>query len=169
MSGIEIVEVDWALGKHAEAVVSLVDHYSRDPIGGGRPLPQAVREALAPGLRDHPTSLVFLAFLGAKPVGLAVCFRGFNTFSARPIVNVHDLIVTRPARGQGIGRALMQRVESVARRAGCTAVTLEVRGDNPVAQRLYRSLGFEGGVFDPPQAEYAFWRKDLTGPGKEEC
>lgn len=158
---LEILAADLDREDHAQAVIALVDHYSRDPMGDGRPLPAGVRRGLVPGLRAHPTTRCFLARRGGEALGLAVCFLGFNTFSARRLLNVHDLIVAPAARGRGIGRRLMEHVESAARQLGCAALTLEVRGDNLRAQGLYRSLGFQGGAFEPPVPHYAFWRKEL--------
>lgn len=65
---------------HQSAVLTLIDAYSRDPMGDGRPLTTGVRERLIPGLRQHPTTLIVLAFDGELPVGVAVCFLGFSTF-----------------------------------------------------------------------------------------
>jgi len=43
-----------------------------------------------------------------------VCFRGFSTFAAAPLINVHDLAVVPGFRGQGIGRRLLEAVEMYA-------------------------------------------------------
>ena len=52
----------------------------------------------------------------------------------------------RAARGAGGGArtALMGQMIAEARRRGVREVFLEVRADNPAAQSLYESLGFEG-------------------------
>ncbi len=164
MADLDLVAANLDRREHAEAVVSLVNEYSLDPMGDGRPLPDSVRARLVPGLRSHPTTLVLLAFEGGAACGAAICFRGFNTFAARPVVNVHDLIVAPASRGRGVARALMARVEQEARGLGCSALTLEVRGDNHRALRLYAQLGFRGGRFDPPSSAYAFWTKPLDDP-----
>lgn len=136
------------------AIVAMIDAYSRDPMGADGPLPDAIRERLIPGLREHPTTLVFLAFEphGADgshegpPIGAAVCFLGFSTFAARQLINVHDLSVVPEARGRGVGRRLLGAVEAEGRRRGCCKLTLEVLENNR-ARRLYEACGFE-------QAEY---------------
>jgi [ribosomal protein S18]-alanine N-acetyltransferase len=46
-------------------------------------------------------------------------------------------------RGQGLGRHLMRRLLDIARWNGAERVFLEVRPSNPVAQTLYRSMGFQ--------------------------
>ncbi|HJY54060.1 MAG TPA: hypothetical protein VKD89_08555, partial [Candidatus Udaeobacter sp.] len=86
---IQIVEADLNLPEHREAVLALVDAYSRDAMGNAKPLDPDVRARLIPGLQRHPTTLIFLAFEGKQPVGVAVCFIGFSTFAAKPLINIH--------------------------------------------------------------------------------
>ena len=50
MQGIAIVEADLGNPQHQDAIVHLVDAYARDPMGGGKALPEEVRTALIPGL-----------------------------------------------------------------------------------------------------------------------
>ncbi len=139
---VEIVEANLSDPHHAQSVLAMLDSYARDAMGIGRPLNAEPRERLLAGLNDHPTSLVFLAFDGERPVGIAVCFVGFSTFNAKPLINVHDLAVQQETRGQGIGRRLLEVVQSKAEQLGCCKVTLEVREDNHPALGLYRSQGF---------------------------
>jgi ribosomal protein S18 acetylase RimI-like enzyme len=86
-----------------------------------------------------------LAWLAGRAVGVAVCFTGFSTFTAKPLVNIHDLAVTSGCQGRGVGRRLLEAVEAKALSFGCGKLTLEVREDNTGAQRLYRRLGFGNG------------------------
>ena len=88
---VTIREADFANAGDCAGIVDVLNSYASDQIGGGQPLSAGVRERLAPGLRDHPTTLVLLAFVGSRPVGVAVCFFGFSTFQARPLLNIHDL------------------------------------------------------------------------------
>ena len=55
---------------------------------------------------------------------------------------VEHLLVDPPARGTGVGRALMQRAEQAARRLGRSLLTLETRADD-LAERLCRDLGWQ--------------------------
>ena len=87
---IRIIEADLNVSEHQEAVLAMVDAYSRDPMGNGKPLDPDVRARLIPGLRKHPTTLVFLAFAEARPVGAAVCFLGFSTFALEATEKLHD-------------------------------------------------------------------------------
>jgi GNAT superfamily N-acetyltransferase len=114
-------------------------------MGGRQGLSERVREDLIPGLRGHPASIVWLAYDGGRPVGIAVCFAGFSTFTARPVVNIHDLAVTPDAQRQGVGSRLLEAVQSKARQLNCSKITLEVYEDNLPARQLYRSAGFGSG------------------------
>ena len=140
---IVILEADLGRPMHQDAIVHLVNAYARDPMGGGRDLPEAVRTALIPRLQQHPTTVVFLAWYRDIPVGIAICFVGFSTFMARPHLNIHDLAVIPAYRRQGVGRLLLERVAAKGQELGCCKLTLEVRADNHSAQRLYEAVGFD--------------------------
>jgi ribosomal protein S18 acetylase RimI-like enzyme len=139
---IRIVEADLTLPEHREGVLALVDAYSMDAMGSGKPLDRDVRARLIPGLQRHPTTLTFLAFEGEQPVGVAVCFIGFSTFAAEPLVNIHDCIVLPAFRGKSVGRRLLEAVEGKARELGCCKLTLEVMDNNDRALRAYKAVGF---------------------------
>jgi len=142
MLEIEIVEADLNRTEHQQAVVELVDAYAKDPMGNGKPLSVEVRSTLIPGLQQHPTTVIFLAFQAGKAIGIAVCFRGFSTFAARPLINIHDLAVLPAHRRQGAGRRLLEEVERKARNTGCCKLTLEVQENNHRARQVYEALGF---------------------------
>lgn len=55
---------------------------------------------------------------------------------------VQTMAVTASARGQGHGATLLRCLLEAAVRRGATAVLLEVRTDNAVAQGLYARAGF---------------------------
>lgn len=140
---ITVTEANLAEPRHQAAIVTLLDAYARDPMGGGQGLSPEVRAALIPGLQRHPTTVIMLAWQHEMPIGIAVCFVGFSTFLARPLLNVHDLAVLPAYRGQGVGRRLLECVTARGYELGCCKLTLEVRADNHTAQRLYASTGFE--------------------------
>jgi ribosomal protein S18 acetylase RimI-like enzyme len=139
----EIFEADFADAAHCAAIVAVLDSYASDPLGGGKPLAADVRQRLVPALGAHPTALVLLAFTGQRPVGIAVCFFGFSTFQAHPLLNIHDLAVVPEHRGRGIGLALLAAAEERARARQCCKLTLEVQDENARARALYTSFGFE--------------------------
>lgn len=158
---IEVIEADLGRPDHQRAVLDLLSGYARDPMELGRDLPEEVRRNLVPALRRHPTTMIFLACRDATPVGIAVCFLGFSTFKARPLINVHDLAVDGRHRNQGVGRRLLERVEAKARELRCCKLTLEVQENNRPAQALYRSLGFGSLPQQPGAGDVFFWAKPL--------
>jgi ribosomal protein S18 acetylase RimI-like enzyme len=161
MGGIEVVEADLSGAEHQAATLELLDAYARDPMGNGAPLAADVRLRLIPGLREHPTTLVFLAYGGGDAAGLAVCFRGFSTFAARPLINIHDLVVLANHRGQGIGGRLLEAVARKGRASGCCKLTLEVQENNHLARRLYEAAGFSQVVYQPDAGGALFLSKAL--------
>lgn len=142
------------------ATLALLDMYCRDEFGDSAPLSDDARQNLIPGLRAHGGAKVFLAFAEGKAVGLAICFVGFSSFRARPLINIHDIAVSPNERGKGIGQALLAAIEAEGRRIGCCKVTLEVRSDNQLAQHVYAKAGFRG-----TQPETWFWSKPLNQSG----
>jgi ribosomal protein S18 acetylase RimI-like enzyme len=162
LAAVEIVEADLDRPDHQQAVLDLTDAYAADAMGSGRPLPTVVRAALVPGLRNHPTTLIFLAYQAVRPIGIATCFRGFSTFAARGLVNVHDLAVLPGYRGRGVGRELLAAVERKARALGCCKLTLEVQEGNRRARALYESAGFAQAVYAEDAGGALFFSKPLS-------
>ncbi|MGV3662838.1 MAG: GNAT family N-acetyltransferase [Prosthecobacter sp.] len=146
---VTVVQADLSLPEHQVATLHLLNAYAMDPMGDGRPLSDTARREVIPGLREHPTTLVFLACQAAEPVGLAICFRGFSTFAARPLVNISDYFVVPTHRGKGIGRRLIEAVEARARELGCCRLTLEVQENNQHARHVYAAAGFAQAVHVP--------------------
>lgn len=132
--------------RDAESVVMLLDSYAVEPVGGGQTLTAEVRSRLVPALREIPRALVLFAVADDTAVGIAVCFVGFSTFRARPLLNIHDLAVLPRYRGQGAGRALLEAAEEYAHRQGCCRMTLEVLETNARARALYARFGFDSGT-----------------------
>jgi GNAT superfamily N-acetyltransferase len=139
---VSVLEADLTRPDHQLAVRALTNAYAADPMGNGAALSDPVLDRVVDALRAHPTARVFLAYVGTEPVGIATCFTGFSTFAARPVLNVHDLAVLAGWRGRGVGRALLEAVESAARASGCARLTLEVGDRNIRARRAYEAAGF---------------------------
>ena len=142
MQNICIIEADLAQTAHQQATLNMVDAYSRDAMGDGKPLVENVRAALIEKLHAHPTTIVFLAFEGDLPVGIAVCFLAFSTFAAKPIINIHDLHVLPSHQRRGIGQALIRAVEEKGRAVGAGKLSLEVLETNHRARKTYVAAGF---------------------------
>ena len=143
---IRVVQADLNEPEHQAAILAMTRMYALDEMGNGGELPQEVMDRLIAGLQEMPTAIVFLAFNEDRPVGIATCFRGFSTFTARQLINVHDFAVHPDCRGKGVGRALMNAVEEKARSLNCVRLTLEVQAYNQNAQRAYSAFGFQHGA-----------------------
>lgn len=161
MRPIRIVEADLSRPEHQQAVIALTDAYAADPMGDGQQLSAQTRNALIPGLQQHPTTLIFLAYEGGDPIGIATCFRGFSTFAARPLINIHDLAVLPGHRGKGVARQLLEEVERKAREMGCCKLTLEVLENNRRARQVYEAAGFADPVYQASARGSLFLSKPL--------
>lgn len=161
MGAISVIEADLATPDHQQDFLAMMDAYALDPMEGSLALPAEVRRNLISELRKHPAYYVFLAYDDDKPIGFTLCFVGFSTFAARPLINIHDIGVLSGYRGKGVGLKLMTAVENKARSLGCCKLTLEVREDNDRARGLYRKFGFGESVVGPDQVPMEFWAKPL--------
>lgn len=155
-SQVTICAADLDSPLHQNGILTLLNMYACEPVAGGKPIADEVQARLIPELRRQTNGKHFLALESGAVVGVAICFIGFSTFRAKPIINIHDLTVHRDYRGRGIGDALLQAVEAEAQRLGCSALTLEVQEDNR-ARRLYERFGFAGG--NPDGAASLFMAK----------
>jgi GNAT superfamily N-acetyltransferase len=158
---VTIIDADLSRAEHQEALVAMLDAYMRDPMEGGEPPSERVKRELVPGLRAHPACYILLAYRDGQPVGFTICFLGFSTFMARPLINIHDIFVDSSLRGAGIGGMLLERIEAKARELNCCRLTLEVREDNRVARGLYRKVGFDRVVVGAERVAMEFWHKPL--------
>jgi len=153
---LEIISCDFENESHCEALVRLMNEYISDKMGDGVPYTEEQKVKLLEGLKNHPSKLVLLAKDGDHVVGLCGSFINFATFSVKPFINIHDVIVTSTYRNKGVGRKLLESLVERAREMGCSKVTLEVREDNHNAKYLYNSLGF----YDAEPRQY-YWTNKL--------
>lgn len=163
-STIRVCKADYGLDDHAAAVVSLLDAYARDPMGGAEALSDFAKANLIPALAARPQAYSVLAFGGTDgqtPVGLVNCIEGFSTFACRPLVNVHDVVVLDGYRGQRVAERMLALTEQIARERGACKLTLEVLQGNAGAIRLYQRVGFANYQLDPAMGHAQFWQKWL--------
>lgn len=76
-------------------------------------------------------------------VGYACLYWHFSSLEACESVLMNDLFVDESARGDGVGRALIEAAADVARERGVPLVEWSTEPDNHTAQRLYDSTGAE--------------------------
>jgi GNAT superfamily N-acetyltransferase len=83
----------------------------------------------------------FIAETEGAPVGLALWFLTFSTWTGRPSLYLEDLFVTEAARGQGVARKLFQRLAREARDRNCARIDWAVLDWNVDAMGFYERLG----------------------------
>jgi len=84
---------------------------------------------------------VLLAEQNGKPVGFALFFHNFSTFLGRAGIYLEDLYVTPAARGNGVGKRLLQALASVAVERGCGRLEWSCLDWNIPSIGFYRSIG----------------------------
>ncbi len=164
---MKIVEGDLSLPAHATALVQLMDLYAHDPMGGGRGLDEEVQRQLPTALRARNDHRLVLAFDDEQPIGLINAFEGFSTFKARPLLNIHDVIVHPRWRRRGVAQKMLETIEKIARRDGCCKLTLEVLEGNRAARALYHRFGFRPYCLDPATGYALFEEKLLDQPDND--
>ena len=161
MSDVVVVQANYTNPVHAQSLRDVLNHYAKDPMGGGEALSPQVLEQLPAELAKRPHAFSVLAFVNGEAAGLVNCFEGFSTFAGKPLVNVHDVSVVDTFRGLGLSQQMLLKVEEIARERDCCKITLEVLEGNPVAQGSYRKFGFSEGQLNPAHGQMLFWNKYL--------
>lgn len=105
-------------------------------------------------------SYVLTARAADHLVGFFQIYKEFSSLCLALTWVLNDLFVAPETRGIGAGRALVEYTLREARSAGATAVVLETKIDNGVAQSLYRSIGF---LETHRNGEFVHFRHDLEG------
>jgi GNAT superfamily N-acetyltransferase len=141
---------------------------------GDGPYPLVIEETPDPADLALLEDRVAAAAIAAAAVGEDLPFAIFVRDDERRIVagisgmtwggccELHAMWVDEPLRGNGLGRALLARAESVARQRGCALV--QFLAYDLLAAGLYERLGYEtvGVIEGCPAGSAARWyRKDL--------
>ena len=157
---VDILRADYTDPRHRSAIPYLLNAYAKGLLGFKKNIKGHVLDALVPGLEQTRNALVLLVRTDRDYVGMAICFLGFSTFHAKPLINIHDFMVLEDFRKQGIGRALLGKIETIARDMGCCKITLEVQENNTTARKLYRSSGFKDTFLDQEAGDQLFMTKE---------
>jgi ribosomal protein S18 acetylase RimI-like enzyme len=159
---IEIVKANYLNEKHAKEIAFLMDSYASDPMGGGKPLTEEVRNNIAKELSKLPYASSIVSYVDGIAAGLVNCFEQCSTFSCKPLINIHDIIVLKEYRGNGLSQKMLERVEDIAISKGCCKLTLEVLDGNQIARSSYNKFGFSDYELDPKMGKALFWQKILS-------
>ena len=109
-----------------------------------------MRNFTMPG-RNHIEQLLqgdnFLVFVGLdddKVIGGLTAYVMEQYYSAAPLVYIYDLAVETNYQRKGIGRALIEHINSYCKKAGVEAVMVEAEEPDEYAIEFYRSTGATG-------------------------
>ena len=158
---VTTVIADYRNAKHGADILALMEEYARDPFGGGESLSEYCRNNLLEKLAAFPGAFSVLGYRGDQALGLINCFTGFSTFVCKPLVNIHDIVVSENARGLGICGEMLDLVAREAKSRGCCKLTLEVLEKNLPAQIAYRKAGFKPYTLDEEMGQAEFWQRYL--------
>ncbi len=89
-------------------------------------------------LRCDRYRIVVAQDMQGAPLGALVLKRR----TVRRALYIYSLAVTSGARGRGVGKALLESGDAIAKHEGCRLIELEVRCDDQAAIGFYRDAGF---------------------------
>ena len=121
-----------------ETVQATVETIRRDGFGDGRRFETLIAEQQG------------------EPVGMALYFPHYSTWTGTPVLYLEDLYVTPEARGSGAGFALMLALAEIASARGWKRLDLSVLDWNP-ARKFYEQLGMTH------ESEWLLYRLDEAG------
>jgi GNAT superfamily N-acetyltransferase len=90
---------------------------------------------------SHPRLFCEIAEWNGEPVGFAVWFINFSTFSGRSGIYLEDLFVRPAHRGKGIGKALLVHLAKQCIENGWSRLQWSVLDWNTPSIEFYKSLG----------------------------
>ena len=86
---------------------------------------------------------ILIAEYDNKIVGQALFFKNFSTFLGKPGIYLEDLFVKPDFRGKGIGKALLEKIISIAKERNYGRVEWSVLDWNESAIDFYNKMGAE--------------------------
>jgi GNAT superfamily N-acetyltransferase len=134
------LDIRWAVPGDEATVLRLVKAlatYEREPDAV-----RATEASIAATLfGDNPQVFAFIAEIEGEPVGLALWFLTYSTWTGKPSLYLEDLFVDESVRGQGIARALFGRLAQEVKARGCARMDWAVLDWNVDAMGFYERLG----------------------------
>lgn len=103
----------------------------------------ATEAGLAHALFEERSAEAVIAEEGGTPVGFALFFHNFSTWTGRKGIYLEDLYVTPEARGSGVGTALLRRLAGLTLDRGCARLEWAVLDWNRPAVDFYTAMGAE--------------------------
>lgn len=132
------------------------EYYAHDRLPLDEPRARTAVERL---LADPACGRAWVIEAVGAPVGYVVLAFGFSLEYLGRDAFVDEIYLRPEARGRGVGRQALERVEAEARALGVQALHLEVERRNADAAAVYRRAGFE----DHDRSLMTKWLADRPG------
>jgi GNAT superfamily N-acetyltransferase len=111
---------------------------------------------LAESSEDDPAITASAETSRAHVVGMCGLLFTLSTWSAAPVCELQDVVVTEAQRRGEVGRGLMAAAADAARERGCARLQLLAESWNLAGHAFYRSLGLA-------EKTCLYFERDLTG------
>ena len=92
---------------------------------------------------ERPVAEAVMAERDGEPLGMALFFHNFSTWTGWRGLYLEDLYVTPAARGSGVGKALLSHLAEIAVDRGCSRFEWAVLNWNQKAIDFYKAMGAE--------------------------
>jgi ribosomal protein S18 acetylase RimI-like enzyme len=133
-----MIQLRIARAADAAALARLIEEFNADD----RSITVTAEQAAARLAACQGIETTVLAEVDGQVAGFA-CLRLVPYMSGdEPYAELTDLFVAPAYRRRGVGRALIERIEQMARAGGAAEVIILTGFDNAPAQGLYRALGY---------------------------
>jgi GNAT superfamily N-acetyltransferase len=104
---------------------------------------KASEESLKHALFGERSAEAVIAEQEGRPMGFALFFHNFSTWTGRKGLYLEDLYVTPEARGSGVGTALLRHLAGIALDRDCGRFEWAVLDWNTPAIDFYTAMGAE--------------------------
>ncbi len=117
---------------------------------------------LKDGFGDDPAFSGLIAESNEEVIGYLLYHPGYDVDRGGRVFHVIDLFVSESARRNGAGRALMEGVADICRRADGRGLLWSVFLKNKLAMAFYEKLGAE--YLQQLEMTYMHWKVDTSDP-----
>jgi len=123
---------------------SAEEHTAHDRVYETAPGAEKTMRRFLSDVANSGYSFLFVAAEGDRTVGFisGELRQGSPTFLPKTWASVDDVFVEPEYRNRGVGRALLQSVQSWAQERGADGITLQVAAANARGRKFYEDLGF---------------------------